>query len=67
MGGGGDPKMIVAFAFGIIVYTKEYNFDFLKAYLQEMAYSFEKLFCNFLKVPSGQIGSAWEWYHWKAL
>jgi hypothetical protein len=20
-----------------------------------------------LKVPSGQIGSAWEWYHWKAL
>ncbi len=21
----------------------------------------------FLKVPSGQIGSAWEWYHWKAL
>ncbi len=22
---------------------------------------------NLLKVPSGQIGSAWEWYHWKAL
>ena len=21
----------------------------------------------FLKVRSGQIGSAWEWYHWKAL
>ncbi len=21
----------------------------------------------YLKVPSGQIGSAWEWYHWKAL
>ncbi len=20
-----------------------------------------------LKVPSGQIGSAWEWYYWKAL
>jgi hypothetical protein len=20
-----------------------------------------------LKVPSGQIGSKWEWYHWKAL
>ncbi len=20
-----------------------------------------------LKVPSGQIGSTWEWYHWKAL
>ena len=20
-----------------------------------------------LKVPSGQIGSAWEWYHWTAL
>jgi hypothetical protein len=19
-----------------------------------------------LKVPSGQIGSKWEWYHWKA-
>jgi hypothetical protein len=41
--------MIVAFAFGVIVYTKEYNFDFLNAYLQEMAYSFEKLFSNFLK------------------
>ncbi len=23
--------------------------------------------CEVLKVPSGQIGSAWEWYHWKAL
>ncbi len=23
--------------------------------------------CMKLKVPSGQIGSAWEWYHWKAL
>ncbi len=22
---------------------------------------------SILKVPSGQIGSAWEWYHWKAL
>jgi hypothetical protein len=22
---------------------------------------------NFLKVPSGQIGSAWEWYHWIGL
>ena len=22
---------------------------------------------NHLKVPSGQIGSAWEWCHWKAL
>jgi hypothetical protein len=41
--------MIVAFAFGVIVYTKEYNFDFLNAYLQELAYSFEKLFYNFLK------------------
>ncbi len=30
-----------------------------------------KQFTNFwgtlLKVPSGQIGSKWEWYHWKAL
>ncbi len=25
------------------------------------------VFNDSLKVPSGQIGSAWEWYHWKAL
>ncbi len=27
----------------------------------------QKAYFSWLKVPSGQIGSAWEWYHWIGL
>ncbi len=29
--------------------------------------TFDRTRVAILKVPSGQIGSKWEWYHWKAL
>ncbi len=30
-------------------------------------FSFSKKFFCYLKVPSGQIGSSWDWYHWIGL
>jgi len=58
------------------LHTKKIQIYVLMWLLQQPSYVTVCIFCydliydgllSPLKVPSGQIGSAWEWYHWKAL
>jgi hypothetical protein len=54
-----QSKCRVTFSFSKLKGFSEFKGDFI--------FCCKVVFAYYLKVPSGQIGSKWEWYHWKAL
>ncbi len=59
--------LLISINFTAVCQTLPTCLLFLQTILQMSVFTVSASNIFYLKVPSGQIGSAWEWYHWKAL